>query len=193
MSITIDRGLLTHTVVVLGMCVGAWMMLVQPQMKGLRAAEAALAAEEKAQQDVSDHLFEKTVQKMKDVKSRIAEIERCNGLMHDSSRLYGSIMDLAAMHGVTIQNLQPGSEKLSADAKTSVNRIDLSAEGAFDKVASFLDAIIELDGFIRPVSLNVVPTRDEANPTVIAHFSCDAVSFKLPEALAGMGGDHAKP
>lgn len=193
MNMTFDRGLWTHVVIAVGVCVGAWMMLVQPKVVGLRAAEAAVAANSQSQQEVNELTFQKTVERMKDIKARMAEIERRNSLMHDSSRLYGKIMDLAAHHGVTIQNLQPGTEKLSADAKMSTYRIDLSAEGPYQQIAAFLEAISAIDGFIRPVSLNMVPMRDASNPTVTVHFSCEAVSFKLPETLAAIGGEHAKP
>ena len=193
MTSSFDRTLFTHGVVAVGVCIGAWVLLVRPHVRKLQAAQAMVVVQERSSQGVNQWDFEKAAQRMRSIKIRVAQIESCNSLMNDSSRLYGQIMDLAAAHHVLIQNLQPGAAKLSADAKCSVSRIDLTVDGSYEDVADFLDALDQIQGFIRPTSLSLSPIRDASQPGVVAHFSCDAISFQMPEALAAQGDEHVQP
>jgi Tfp pilus assembly protein PilO len=139
--------------------------------------------------------IEAAAQRMGALKLRMADIATYNQLAGDSSRFYGLVMDLADAHGVQVQSLQPGSIKQSTDEKqVSVTRINLSVEGEYQQVASFLDGICNLNAFIRPQTLQISPTRSSSKDLVDVTFSCDVLSFVIADSLAGLGEqDHAKP
>jgi hypothetical protein len=191
---SLDRGLLAQAIIIVALCVGSWVLLVQPKTKELRSLEATIAENAPDQSTVNLPTLEAAVSRMRAVKDRIALIQRSNTLATDSSALYGQIMSLASQYEVTVQNLQPGGlRQPSADNSVSINRIELSAEGTYQNTAKFLEAIDQIEGFIRPVSLAVVPQKETANSRVVVRFGCEALSFKLSDALLALGGDHVSP
>lgn len=196
MNLPMNREFLAQVAIVLAVCVGGWMMLVKPKVDEVAKLERELAEHTTlASSSMNRQSIEAAAQRMGALKTRMAEITAFNQLAGDSSRFYGLVMDLADAHGVQVQSLQPGSVKQSTDEKqVAVTRINLSVQGAYENVASFLDGICNLNAFIRPQALQVSPARSSSSDLVDVTFSCDVLSFVIADSLAGLGEqDHAKP
>jgi Tfp pilus assembly protein PilO len=131
---------------------------------------------------------------MNDVRQRTAEIQSFNSVGSDTSRLYGLIMDLADSRGVRVQGLQPTSVKQSSDdARIAVTRIALSAQGEYDAIGRFVEDVCELNAFVRPVSVDLTPSRLAGTTVVDFNFTCDFFSFTMDPSLVSLGADHEQP
>jgi Tfp pilus assembly protein PilO len=196
MNLPLDRDFLLHAVIALGICIGGWMMVVQPKARELARLEQSLADNAANPGSIKQQTIEQAAQQMASIRQRVSEVDWSNRLAGDSSRLYGLVMDLADAHGVQVQNLQPGmaSKKAAADAAVSILRLDMTVEGPYESVARFIEAVMQLDTSIRPTSLQLAPTKVNGRPVVTAALGCDVLTFTLSDALAGFtGNDHAQP
>ncbi len=189
MSDKTHRDTISHGVIIVAACVGAWMVFVQPNAGEIAKHEATIAAAAADTGALSQSDVEAAAHKMSEIREQLDDIRAKNEMSRDSSRLFGMIMDLSQEHRVKIQNMSPGSLPKGADQSgVSATRIEMSAQGRFDDLASFLASIDDIDGFIRPVSLTLVPMHEEGPGTLTIRFSCEAVTFELPTALASMTG-----
>jgi Tfp pilus assembly protein PilO len=189
MSDPTNRDTISHGVIIVAACVGAWLLFVQPNAREIAQHEATIAAAQSNTGAMSQSDVESAAQKMSQIRQRLDHIRRQNELSSDSSRLFGQIMDLAQKHGVKIQHMSPGSIAKGADPNgVAASRIEMAAQGRFDDLAAFLEAVDEMEGFIRPVSLAMVPLHEEGPGMLTIRFSCEAVTFAMPSALAAMTG-----
>jgi hypothetical protein len=194
MSASIERTLFAHGLIIVGACVGSWFMFVQPKTKDLQQLQATITDTAPPEGELNAPTLEAAVKRMKAVRDRVTFIQHGNSLAGDSSKLYGEIMDLAAQNHVTVHNIQPGTAKEPGkDAGWSAMRIDLSAEGSFEDLAGFLEAMNNVEGFIRPSSLNLSPLKESDTPRLTIRFACEALTFKMPEALTALGETHGQP
>lgn len=189
MSASPHRDTISHGVIIVAACVGAWLVFVQPNAREIVEHEATIATAAADTGALSQADVESAAHRMSQIRQRLDDISRQNELSHDSSRLFGLIMDLSQTHRIKIQNMSPGSlPKGADDTGVSATRIEMSAQGRFDDLAAFLEAVDQINGFIRPVSLAMVPLHEEGPGMLTIRFSCEAVTFELPEALASMTG-----
>lgn len=188
MSARSTRELIAQAAIVLAVCVGAWMMLVKPKIDEVARLEQEIATmSANPAQAVNQQTVEGAARKVSAVKERVRHIHDFNALANDSSRFYGIVMDLADSHGVQVHNLQPGSSRQTTeDGKVIITRITLGAEGDYARLATFLDAVCSVDAFIRPVSLQLDPSRDETRATVEATLTCDVLNFPIDPALGDL-------
>jgi len=188
MNQTISRELLAHGLIIAAVCVGGWVMLVQPKANALAELESTIEASQAGDVPMTQAGIEQLTAQLEGAKQRLDVIRARNALAHDSTQLFGRIMQLANEHGVTIERLQPGTtrRKLPDDTGTAV-RVDLTANGDYQDVARFLDGVVRMSAFVRPVSLSLQPSGD-VDQFVSARLVCEALSFKLPEELASMEG-----
>jgi Tfp pilus assembly protein PilO len=191
----IDRTLFSHLIVIIGVCVGAWVWQVQPRMKQLGMLQQRIEANQSTSSAFTAQAVEAAAKRLDAAKLRLAQIEASNSLADDSSRFYGLVMDLADEHGVQIKSLQPRtSNKVAADATVLVTRIDLSIEGAYKDVANFLAAMSNLPAFTSPLSLQLTPNIINNKPLVTANFSCGLLKFPIPQSLTSLAGaTHGNP
>jgi Tfp pilus assembly protein PilO len=194
MSASMHRETFSHGVIIAAVCIGAWMLFVQPKVRETAELEAQLAAANPDAGGITQTDIEAAGRRMAQIKQRLAAIQESNDLSHDTSKLYGLIMDLAGKHGIAVQTISPGArQKGREDYGMTLTRIEISAEGRYDHVAAFLDAVANIGGFLRPVSLSVAPLSDGPTGAVIVRYGCEALTFELPPALAAMaGGDHGQ-
>ena len=83
---------------------------------------------------------------------------------------------------------------MAANAPMAATRLDMTVEGPYENVAAFLDAVVNLDAFIRADSLQLAPTKSNGKSLVSATFDCNVMSFTIDEALTNPGGIvHAAP
>ncbi|UCD74644.1 MAG: hypothetical protein JSV91_12750 [Phycisphaerales bacterium] len=190
MNVTFRRDLLAQTVIVLALCIGGWMLFVQPTVEELQEVEAIIAYSRAGAAGLNQEAIEDMADRMSGLRRYVLDVRRRGRLADDSSRLYGLIMDLAQEHGVTVQSLEPGSgREMSVDGRVGRTRIEITLEGEYQQVASFLSALQNVEGFIRPTSLSLTPREKEAErQLVVARYSCEALSFTLSEALSNLAG-----
>lgn len=183
MNLPIDREFIAQAVIVMAVCVGAWMFVAKPQAQELAKVEHEVAAAVASTAPLKPATIEAAAKRMDSSKRRLEEIEAFNQFADDSSKLYGMVMDLADIHGVQVQSLQPSAVKLASDAPFTMMEVDLIVEGQYESVAAFIDAINQIKAFIKPVSLQMTPTSAQGQPRVTAAFGCGVLSFTLGEAL----------
>ena len=187
-----DRRMVAEFFIMLAVCVGAWMMIVEPKASELRELEANIAEAERNPGAQSQGSVKHMASQLDTVRTRVRKISRQNEFGRDSSRIYGLIMSLAKEHGVTVDRLDPGSTRADQTDSMQVASFDMRAQGRYAAMASFLDAIENVDGFVRPVRLTLTPRGSAGDELVEARFACEALSFTMPDALTAMvGGDHA--
>ncbi|MCI0363377.1 MAG: type 4a pilus biogenesis protein PilO [Phycisphaerales bacterium] len=197
MNINIPRELAAQAVIVLAVCIGAWIAVVKPRAAELVQLEQTISESSSSLNSMSPETVENLQRKIASVQKRVAQVKLHNQLADDSSRLYGLVMDLADEHRVQVQRLQPGLElkKANAESQFAAMKLDLTVEGRYEAVAAFLEQITNLEAFIRPVSLQITPTTVDGTPTATAEFGCEVLSFALAEPLMGVkaGGADGQP
>lgn len=184
MNRAVSRELFAHALIVAALCVGGWMLLVQPKARALAELETAIDATETGDVPLTQQGIETLAGRLEQARRRLADIQDRSAFATDSSQLYALVMQLAEDHNVIIERLQPGAKtsKLPED-RGAATRVDLTASGAYQDVALFLDDVLRLPGFLRPVSLSLQPAG-EGDQKVGARLVCDALHFKLPKELA---------
>lgn len=188
----VDRKLIAECIVLLSVCVGAWLMAVRPKLTRLQELEVSIAEAQSDPARESRQSVEQIAAKLDDVRAQVREIEGQNALGRDSSQMYGLIMDLAKAHDVTVGRLDPGSNARSGAASDAVEvtAFSMSVGGKYRQVAAFLEGIADIDGFVRPGSLSLTPEGYAGdNALVSAQFACETLNFAVPEALASIVGD----
>jgi len=186
----LDRQLIAQIVIIVAVCAGGWMTFVEPNIDELHRLEATIAEASSNPLPMGQESIEQMADQFAQVRDRFRRIEVRNEFAGDSTRIYGLIMDLAEEHGVTVQRLDPGSDRRSNDEEASVRftTLDMTIEGGYEQVAVFLEAVEELDGFIRPLTLSITPREEDGRSFVEARFACQAVRFTLPQELTAMVG-----
>ena len=186
----LDRQLIAQIVIIVAVCAGGWMTFVEPNIDELHRLEATIAEASSNPLPMGQESIEQMADQFARVRDRFRRIEVRNEFAGDSTRIYGLIMDLAEEHGVTVQRLDPGSDRRSNDEEASVRftTLDMTIEGGYEQVAVFLEAVEELDGFIRPLTLSITPREEDGRSFVEARFACQAVRFTLPQELTAMVG-----
>ncbi|MCH8344863.1 MAG: hypothetical protein IH983_12865 [Planctomycetes bacterium] len=189
MRVLIDREFVVHAVIALAVCIGAWMFVVDPKVQQLHDVEAMIEQRRARFSAMNDAVIEQLAIQAATIRARSDEIESRGRLAADTALMYGLIMRLADEHGVQVQTLRPQVESKSRlDQRIVVTRIDVTMKGSFEKIASFLGALDGAPGYLRPSSLHITPTQQDGRPLVGVRLGCEALSFALPEAVAGVRG-----
>ncbi|HRP62244.1 MAG TPA: hypothetical protein PK400_03015 [Phycisphaerales bacterium] len=202
----LNRELIAQAVVILAVCVGGWLMFVQPRMEEINRLESIIAQHQLEPEHAAQlgGLDQATVEyiaaEASALRERVRHIEQANALGHDSSHLYAVMMDLARQNGVFVHTLHPGSAGRTTGPASQpvtgmqVRQISMSVQGTFEQIASFLDSLNTVPGFFRPASLMLMPQADDqGHVAIVANLSLEVLSFIVPDALLAMkGGPHAK-
>lgn len=186
----IDRDMIVQIIIGAGICIGAWLFLVRPKVEEVHVLEAKLQ-EISASPVAMDHsAIDDLARRVAAVKQSVNTIVAQNDLGRDSSRLYGLIMQLAEKHGVQVQRINPGMPDNSPnrDQSVQVAKFDLTVQGEYERLARFMEAVENMDGFVRAVTLTLSPMKADQQRLVQARFVCEAVSFELPAQLEAMAG-----
>ncbi len=185
MSLPVDREFLTQAVIVMGACLGGWMMFVQPKAEAMRVTEANIATYE-GQIDARNALvMDGIADRAPALRARCDEIASKNAFAEDSSLLYGRVMSLAKEMDVQVKNMRPGLErKVGRDDVIAVTRIDVTVEGEYERMARFLDALNGIEAYLRQTSVQISPTKRQDNDIAIMQLGFEAVRFTLPKAMA---------
>ena len=186
----LDREFMTQLFIVLTVCVGGWMVFVQPKAAELYELEKVIAQEQSRTGTVDFAAVEEVARQAPRLHERTDEIERRGALARDSSLLYGRIMDLAKDHEVQVKNLRPGSERVRGDKAHPmvVVRIDMTAEGEYESVARFLDAVNDSGAYLRTVAVQIAPTKRTDGAHTVLQLGFEAIRFTLPTVLKQIQG-----
>lgn len=185
------RTFLAQFAIVLSVSLGGWMMFVEPPLRRTIEAEATLAHHQ-AQFGESGRIpIEQIANRLDSMRRRIAEVEELSRFGRDSSEVYGEVLELAAMHDIRVQNMNPGTLEGQPNHRLARRIIDLSIEGSYEKVAMFLRQIEQLPGHARIMNAAMVP-RGASNEEVEARVSCELISVSVPDSLLQVvqGGVH---
>jgi len=189
MNLSLDRKFVIETLVILGVCFGAWMFIVGSKRTELRELEVTINEAKQNPLLINATSVERMADQFLDIGERVEEIENQSSFGQDSSHMYDLITQLATEHNLIMHRLDPGTRDGASDSPVQRSTFNMRIEGTYRHVANFIDAVGGIDGFIRPVSLGLTPTTDGAG-MVQALFSCEALSFTVPEVLASARGIH---
>ena len=189
MNASSSRELIVQGFIIVAVCIGGWMMFVQPKLEEVRKHEATIAEATGNPLLADREAVERMANRLSSVRDRIGEIERQNSFTSDSSQMYGLIKKCSERHGVSVKRLDPGSSRGQAEqtGPIRVTAFNMTVSGTYQRVAAFLESVNGLEGFLRPVLLRLSPTQGEER-LVEAQFSCEAVSIALPDSLTAMAG-----
>lgn len=189
MSIWRDRQIMVQAIIVAAVCIGGWVMLVQPRVAELHSLEAIIAQSGPDSPRPSDEIIKRVAEQAVIVKGRVSDVVSRSQMARDSSWLYRQLMALAAEHGVVVESVNPAAVVPSAPGKpVSINSIDMVLQGNYEQIAKFLEAVDRLGGYLRPGALTLTPLEMDTRALITAHFVCEALSFDLPEPLMVMQG-----
>lgn len=184
----LDREFISQIVIILAISLGGWIIFVHPKAVALRETYAVLGTNVSFDSTQSGKSIEGLSSKIRSGRKLIDEISYLNSLADDTTLLYGLISELGARHEVLIKSLNPGSEIRYEESRGfTYTRIEMILEGRFEKIGSFIQAVNELPGFIRPQSLVLKPGVSKDGEHTLANYSCDLLHFEVPEALHGFG------
>ena len=188
MSLTIDRELLIQVVVVLGSCLGGWMLLVQPRVEKLHAIEAQIIEDRSKASGPSDVGVIRIAEYAPKLYARADAIDFKSRTARDSAGLYRMMMNLAQENNLRVRNIQPRVDRGTVDETVSSTLVDVSVEGPYDRLASFLSALDGVGAYIRVESLRITPRDVGDERTAVMQLGCAVLSFRLPEEVTAMRG-----
>ena len=181
--IIFDRDLLTQAAIIMGLCVGAQMLVIAPRKEVLAALEAANKASQ-----VETAQFDNTIVRQIAAATPLAEelcwgIEQQSTLSSQMAQLFEVIMEVAGREQVEVRNLRPTRVSGGPDAQISVTRIDIVAVGAYARLAAFTRGLDEIPAFIRAGSVQNTPSPSKESEKALLQIGCDAVSFTIPDSI----------
>lgn len=188
-----DRNVFAELTIAVAICVGGWMLCINPQVQELRELEDKIVAATASPMLSSQQAIEKMARRMQEVRMRVAAIESHNRLMRDPGRIYDLIMKQAEERQVTIEQLSPTSSRGNGEQQGPVQMTtyNLRVLGPYEGVVAFVRSLDEIEGFIRPVTLTLAPTPQEKLDLIEGRITFEAAVFELPKVLAAMAGsDH---
>ena len=188
MSVTIDRDLLMQLVVVVGSCLGGWVLLVEPKAEKLHEIEAQII-EDRTKASAGSHVgVIRIAEYAPKLLARADEIEAKGHAARDSAGLYGMMMSLAQESSLKVRNIQPRVERGKANDQISRTQIDVIVEGKYERLASFLSALDGVGAYIRIQSLRLTPTDVGDDHAAVMQLGCEVLSFRLPDEVTALRG-----
>lgn len=185
----LDREFLLKIVIILIVSFGAWLLIVHPKVKELEEIHVMLETVSQLGGDSSNASVTSLIVQMRGGREMIGEVEKLNSFTLNTSNLYGLISSIGARNDIVVQSLNPGNDhRRTTGNGYSYTRIDMTLDGTYRNIASFIHDMKDLPGFIRPTSLSITPGSDSSQATAIANFSCEAIIFQLPAVLTEIGG-----
>ena len=182
MTQTAMRQVVAQMVIIVGICMGAWIIVVQPQSAKLRRLQGEIRQTSMVANRPTQAQLDETKAAL-DV--RLKALQQRNDLSSDSSALYARVMSLARECDIVVQTVRPGGKERSGSTKAqySTAKIDIIVDGTFERVAAFVSAIERIPAFLRPVEMSISPTERAGQGSVTVRIVFEALSFNVPESL----------
>jgi len=190
MNMSVHRDFFIQVMMAMTMCIGSWMFLVKSKAEDLRAVETVIARSRAQSRSIDHTELQKISARTPRLRTRTQEIEARGSVAKDSSALYGRITDLAERHRVKINNLRPGVEQEIGDKDEVyiVTRIDMIIVGEYENLAAFLDSMNDIGAYLRPISVQIAPTKGGEGSFTVIQLGIEVLRFDLPESLVALGG-----
>ncbi len=186
MSSPVDRELISQVAIVLGVCIGTWMLFIRPKADSLASMDAEIT-QGRARIEAVDHKRIRTVgNRIPEILNSLTDIKRRSQLARDSAELYTQIMSLALLHGIQVRTLEPNVREMND--QVGVTRILISVEGDFDRLAGFVQSVGEVQTFMRISTVNITPIEREDHTSTFMQIGCEALAFSIPPDLAVLQG-----
>ena len=183
MSLGIDRDFLTQGAIALALCLGGWMFLVRPQSEELRLLESEIARWKAVVATTDRAAIERVVSLAPSLRQTADEIA-ARGLMADSYQIYKRVQALAETCSVAVNNLRPGPDPGRAKDKAfTASRVDMTVDGEYENIARFLEGLDRMGAYLRPVSVQLTPTKAETPTFTSMQLSFELLRFTLPDEL----------
>lgn len=190
MRVTLDREFVIQAVIALAVCLIAWGMYIHPKTGQLRELNETIANRRSKASVLNAAAVERIAKQAPALRARGEEIWAKGQLAKDSSVLFGTVMALAEQHAVQVKNVRPGLERdVGKEAEVTVTRFDMTVEGEYHRIAEFLDGLASIDGYIRPTSVQLAPTKREGGQYAVMQLGFEVLRFALPKGL-GKGIRH---
>lgn len=186
------RESLAQMIIVLGATVGIWLVFVQPKVQAIAALEQQVETYEAL--TGGEETLEQLAERAGAMQQTVAEVRDRNQLAGDSSKLYERISALARAYGLTVQNIRSGGVVHPGSQESDVVAVplDITIAGGYEAAAKFCEAVMDTGGFLNPKALAVTPRDPGQGRGVVVRFTCEALQFTLPEALAQVEQAHAE-
>lgn len=188
MNASVTKDLISQIVVVMGVCIGTWMLFVEPRAAALAEREAENAVDRALLMAADFDRLRKVASRAPEIRESAAEIHARSALARDSAALYSRIMQLAQNQNILVRNLQPRAAD-SGNADVLATRIDMKIEGDYEQLADFVESLRSVDAYLRVVSLSLVPIDSDEVKAATMQVSCEALAFRIPPELLRLGED----
>lgn len=192
MNGTWNRELLAIVVTVLAVCIGGWALLVEPMATKLSRLEATITEAEAKGPQFTESIVKTMADQLQGVRGRMTRIAARNGLAADSARLYTTIKAMAADRNVTLRSHNLGDIRfINADDSEAAMPLNVEVSGRYVDVATFVQDVLELDGFIRLDTISLSPITQNEESVISAVIALETLSFAIPDVLTAIQGDAA--
>ena len=185
MRLPIDRDLLIQAFIVVSLCVGGWMFLVEPGARELRDLEAISREQRRVAVSTDYRSLQNSADKAPMIRQRASAIFAAGNFSTDSAALYDRITAQSEVHDVQVKNLRPGVDREMGDKgrRFVATRIDMTVEGDYEQIARFLEAMDEIGAYLRLVSVQIAPSKGQGDSSTVMQLGFEAIRFNLPESL----------
>ena len=187
MIFRLDRNLVVRFIVGISLTLGAWIFFAQPRVTELSRLEKTVSEFHERTSALGIAASEQIARDAQAMRSQLSQIMAYNSVAQDSSVLYGQIKDLAKRCNVQMQKLQPTPEPPNQrDDKVTISKLDMTIQGHYEQIATFIDMLKEFEGYVRPNSIYIGAVPSQTQGIVNVRLACDVISFELPETLVQM-------
>ncbi len=185
MNLPIDRDLCVQAFIVLSLCAGGWMFVVEPGARELRDLDAISKQQRHIAASIDYKSLQTSADKAAQMRKRTTAIFEAGQFSTNSAALYDRITAQAKAHEVKVKNLRPGIERQMGKKGHTfvVTRLDMTVEGDFERIARFLEALDEFGAYLRPVSVQIAPSKGAGGSSAVMQLGFEAIRFDLPESL----------
>ena len=185
MSLPIDRDFVIQAFIVLSLCVGGWMFLVEPGARELHDLDANSTDHRTIAASLDYRSLRESAEKAPMIRRRTRAIFAAGHFSTDSAALYDRITAQSKAHDVRVKNLRPGVEREMGDKghRFVATRIDMTVEGDYEQIARFLGAMDEIGAYLRPVSVQIAPSKGQGGSSTVMQLGFEAIRFDLSESL----------
>jgi hypothetical protein len=159
------------------------MFFVRPASEELRLLEAEIA-QRKVQIAYTDQGAVERIAAFAPALRRRADEIDARGHLADSSQIYGRVKTLAETCSVAVNNLRPGPVPQRAkDKAITATRVDMTVDGEYENIAMFLEGLDRMGAYLRPISVQLTPTKGETPTFTSMQLTFEVLRFTLPPEL----------
>lgn len=178
-----DRTLLAHFAMIVAVCVGGWMMIVQPLQERAVTMQAELDESDIDPEGTEPAAVERLADRVRQIGRQAEAVRSRSRLGDNTSTLYRMIRDLAESHAVELSTLDPQSQVRDPARGVRSRRIDVGLRGEYEAIAQFVGALQDQEGYVRVNTFTLSPSGSAASGMLQARLQCEVIGFDLPDPV----------